>query len=287
MKFKLTIAILLVIFTSTFIEVKAQTEEKKTLSDSTCVLGVITEGCFVGNSISSYCFIGSDKWLTRGSVVFVSGTRKCTSSYPTEIKDLYEIVHNTKTYYIEKDKISIKNYTFEDINNLSAETATKFKDYTNIMSKLIYENDVKEALNSLNSHKAAGLSIYDWSYYDESEYTEGTSAKITVYNPTNKTIKYLWFSFVGFNAVGDKVIDRRSGTSAVLKKAIGPIAKGETGSYKFEYVWFTDIVETAKIASIKVQYMDGTLKIIQNPKSITLSTKHKNILDETIGSEEE
>lgn len=41
------------------------------------------------------------------------------------------------------------------------------------MSKtLIYESDVKEAINSLISCKAAGLAIYDWSYYDESTNTQ-------------------------------------------------------------------------------------------------------------------
>jgi len=285
MKIKLIVSLLLVLCTTIYVE--AQTEEKKIIGDSTIILGIITDDSYVGVSLTDYCSAGYDKELKGGTIVFVSGTKRCDKSYSTENYDFYEIIYNAKTYYIEKDKVVIKDYSFDDIKNLSDETATKFKDYTNIMSKLIYESDVNEAIKALKSCKAAGLSIYDWSYSDESEYTEGTSAKITVYNPTNKTIKYLWFSFVGFNPVGDKVIDRRSGTSVVTKKAVGPIAKGETGTYTFEYVWFTDIVETAKIASIKVLYMDGTEAIIKNPKSITLSTKHKNILDETMNSAEE
>lgn len=285
MKLKLIILLLLVLCTTIY--VKAQTEGKKVIGDSTFVLGIITDDSFAGNSISEYCSASADKWLTKGSVVFVSGAKRCTKSYSSEINDFYEIIYNTKTYYIEKEKVLIENYTFDDINNLSSETSAKFRDYSNVMSKYIYENDINEALKSLKNCKAAGLAIYDWSYYDESEYTEGTSAKITVYNPTNKTIKYLWFSFVGYNPVGDRVIDKRSRTSVVTKKAVGPIAKGETGTYSFEYVWFTDIVETAKIASIKVIYMDGTEKIIKNPKAITLSTKYKNILDEKMATEEE
>jgi len=285
MKVKLIVSLLLVLFITNYIE--AQTEGKKIISDSTIVLGVITDDSYVGKSLTDYCSAGFDKELKSGTIVFVCGTKRCSKSYSTENYDFYEIIYNAKTYYIEKDKVVIKDYSFDDIKNLSIENATKFNNYSNIISKYIYESDVKEALNSLKSCKTAGLAIYDWSYYDESEYTEGTSAEITVYNPTKKTIKYLWFSFVGYNPVGDKVINRRSGTSVVTKKAIGPIAKGETGTYKFEYVWFTDIVETAKISSIKVLYMDGTVAIIKNPKSITLSKKHKNILDETMTSTEE
>ncbi len=278
MKVKLIISLLLVLCATIYVE--AQTDEKKIIGDSTIVLGILTDDSYVGINLTDYCSVGYDRELKSGTIVFVSGTKRCTKSYSSGNYDFYEIIYNAKTYFIEKDKVLIKDYSFDDIKNLSDETATKFKDYSNIMAKYIYENDVKEALNALKSCKTAGLAIYDWSYYDESEYTEGTSAEITVYNPTNKTIKYLWFSFVGFNPVGDKVIDGRTGTSIITKKAVGPIAKSETGTYKFEYVWFTDIVETAKIASIRVLYMDGTEAIIKNPKSITLSQKHKNILDE-------
>ena len=278
MKFKLTVLFILVFCTSVYI--KAQTEGNKIINDSTIIFGLIPDDSYVGKSITGLCSAGYDNELKGGSIVIVSGTEKCT--FLSENHDFYEIIYNTKTYFIEKEKMLIKDFTFDDINNLSSETANKFKNYSNQMSKLIYASEVNEAIKALKSCKTAGLSIYDWSYYDESEYTEGTSAKITVYNPTNKTIKYIWFSFVGFNPVGDRVVDRRSGSSVETVKAIGPIAKGETGSYSFEYVWFTDIVETAKIASIKVQYMDGTVSIIKNPKSITLSTKHKNILDEAM-----
>lgn len=277
MKVKLIISLLLVLFGTNYVE--AQTEEKKIIGDSTIILGVLTENSYVGADLTNYCFVSYDKELKRGTIVFISGAKSCNKSSSGD-NDFYQIIYNAKTYFIEKGKVLTKDYSFEDIKNLSEETATKFKDYSNLMAKYIYENDVKEALNALKSCKTAGLAIYDWSYYDESEYTEGTSAEVTVYNPTNKTIKYLWFSFVGLNPVGDKVIDIRSGSSVITKKAVGPIAKGETGTYTFDYVWFTDIVETAKITSIKVQYMDGTETIIKSPKSITLSQKHKNILDE-------
>ena len=285
MKVKLIISFLMVHFTTIY--VKAQTEEKKIIGDSTIILGFITEDSYVGTSINDYCSIGYDKKLKEETMVFISGSTRCNKNYSSINYDFYEVIYNAKTYFIEKEKVFIKNYSFEDIKNLSEETANKFKNNTNTISKILYENEVDEAINALKNCKSAGLVIYDWSYYDESEYTEGTSANITVYNPTNKTIKYLWFSFMGFNPVGDKVIDSKSGSSIITKKAVGPIAKEETGTYEFEYVWFTDIVETAKIASIKVLYMDGTVANIKNPKLITLSEKYKNILEEAMNSLDE
>jgi hypothetical protein len=59
----------------------------------------------------------------------------------------------------------------------------------------------------------------------------------------------------------------------VTKRCVGPIDPKETASYNFEYVWFTDVVEYAKIRSITVTYKNGTTKTISNPKAIMLSDK--------------
>lgn len=130
----------------------------------------------------------------------------------------------------------------------------------------------------LKNGRIKGLTLLVSVIYDESEYTEGTSAKFVVYNPTQKTIKYLWFTVVGFNPVGDKVIDRVKGVSNITLKGVGPIEKDESGTYEFDYVWFTDMVETFKIISIKVQYMDNTIKTISNVKEITFTDDMLNSL---------
>lgn len=279
MNTKNLILVFLFVITSTF--VYSQKNETKNINDTTLIFGVVTEDSYVGKDVSSYCSVGYDRNLPKKTIVLVCGTKRCTRSYSNEGTDFFLINYNKKLYYIEKEKLFLKDYTFDEINNMNEETAQKFKEYSNSMASLMYDMDVKEALNFLNSCKPYGLVVYDWEYYDESEYTDGTSARITVYNPTNKTIKYLWFNFIGYNPVGDRVVDRVNGTSIITKKGVGPIAKGETGTYEFEYLWFTDIVETAKISSIKVQYMDGTIKTINNPKTIMLSDKYRKILEET------
>jgi hypothetical protein len=148
------------------------------------------------------------------------------------------------------------------------------------MAKLIYESEIDSISTFLDGCKKAGLVMLNWSFYKESEYTEGMSAKVEVYNPTKKTIKYIWLTFIGYNPVGDKVIDTRKGTSNITVNAVGPINPNENGAYEFKYVWFTDLVKTAKISLIKVQYMDGSFKTIINPKSISLKEEYYNFLKE-------
>ncbi|WP_426473471.1 hypothetical protein [Chryseobacterium balustinum] len=37
----------------------------------------------------------------------------------------------------------------------------------------------------------------------------------------------------------------------------------ETGSWEFETVWLTDIIDSMKLISVNIIYMDGTSKAIQ------------------------
>jgi hypothetical protein len=111
--------------------------------------------------------------------------------------------------------------------------------------------------------------MLDWTLYDESEYTNGSSIRFEIYNPTKKTIKYIWFYVKGINPVGDAVVGR-NGKSIVELKGVGPIEYNNSGTYNFEYVWYTDLVHKSRITSIKVQYMDNSIKIIQSPNEIMM-----------------
>lgn len=259
----------------------SQNENTKILTDSTMALGAIGESTYIGQSISSYCSNGFDKHLEKGEIVVISGIQSCKKSYSNTETEFFEIIFKNKVYYIEREKLVTESSYFEQIKNFSPEQSNSFKEYAIYAGKVLYLDKMEKAIAFLESCKSKGLVILDWSFYDESEYTDGTSVKFKVYNPTQKTIKYLWFTVVGYNPVGDKIIDRRKGTSNITVKAVGPIAKDESGLYEFDYVWFTDLVETMKIISIKVQYMDNTIKTITNVKDITIPDKlYKVLIDE-------
>jgi hypothetical protein len=54
----------------------------------------------------------------------------------------------------------------------------------------------RRSINILKSCKSKGLAILNWSFYDESEYTEGTGTRIEVYNPTNNQILMVQFCWL-------------------------------------------------------------------------------------------
>lgn len=182
--------------------------------------------------------------------------------------DYYIATCYGKCFYIPVSNVSLKTEEIAKLDSLlnsPKEAQEMFFEVTKGFELYQYTQDTKKILGEFDSFKKYGLSIVKWSVYDESDYTDGTGIRFTFYNPTKSMIKYITITFVGYNAVDDPV------GRALTKKCIGPIEPDESGEYQFEYAWFTDIVEYAKIRSIKVDYKNGTSKTITNVSNIEWS----------------
>lgn len=268
---------------------KSQNQGLKSITDSTYIVGVVKSNSMVGKKMWQFCKPEFEMELKAGAELAIAGVRVCTHGYPRDTFFLYEFYQDDIIHLIESDRIRLKDFSLNDLLSLDSLESIRFRKNALTKSKYYQQkyNELKvknhsRALNFIQSCSSHGLVLYDYKFYDQSEYTNGTSARVTVYNPTRKTIKYVWFNFIAYNAVGDKVIDPASKKSLITRQGIGPIESNESGAYDFEYVWFTDIVHTAKIASIKVQYMDGTEKLITNIDAIKLSDEFRVLLEEGI-----
>lgn len=154
----------------------------------------------------------------------------------------------------------------------------KFWEWTKLLSKMYDLKMLGDIENMGKKHAPYGLSLMDWGLYDESEYTDGTSVYFKFLNPTKKRIKYIYVSLYGKNRVGDRIYE--GGKSVKTLKFIGPVEPDAIGNVSQEYVWFTDLVSSAKITSIKVQYMDGTTRMITDIKKITWPEHEYSYWDE-------
>lgn len=247
--------------------VKTDTADKEAI-----IVGVVTSSTFAGKTISSsLCWPALDVYLEENTPVLIGGITNCEkNSYPISAPvEIIIIYYNNEMLYIKKEDLQVQEGVFAKFREMNTERAEAFRLRVAAVSEKLYKLNKTKAKSFLAAAKSKGLVILNWEYYDESKYTSGTSVKIRIYNPTSKTIKYVWFTFAGYNAVGDRVIDSRRGAT-IVRKGIGPLKPGEEGSYVYEYVWFSDLVETAKIISAKVQYMDGTIKQINSPKDIIM-----------------
>lgn len=200
----------------------------------------------------SYTYAPQEAMLVGGSL------------YSKGIK-FYKMLLNGKAFFMKADDVVIpdeEKLKLDSLEKASADVQYNYFHHSLSLSNGIYQNKIVEASKALDGFRKYGLAIPSWEVYDESEYTEGTGLNISFYNPTDQMIKYIAITFQGYNAVDDPV------GYPISKKCIGPIDPGFTGSYNFDYMWFSDIVEYAKIRSITVTYKNGSTKTISNPRQI-------------------
>lgn len=195
---------------------------------------------------------------------------------------LYKVSNDEIKYYSKWNKSTKWNYTIEtkiksDGNiYVTITDSSKYKSKAEIDSILFEREKKEEALreirgkNLISSLQKAGLAIMDYTAFDNSEYTDGTGFRIKLFNPNKKTIKYVNISFVGINAVNDKVLNKYGGSYINNVRCVGPIKQYDEAEFEWDYVWFTDIVETVKLVSIKVQYMDGSIRTITDFKNVVV-----------------
>lgn len=248
---------------------------QQSISDTTIVMGMIDnglEGAYLGTSTISYCELSLDRKVSNYSIVFVIGYKHCDdTSVLKKDQDYFEVVYKGKIYMCPKGVIRFikENDYMSEIKKFTPEQYERFRAHSIDIANEYHKLKINQIYGEMDGCKTKGLSLMKYNVFDVSEYTDGTGIDFEVYNPTNKIIKYLWFSVVGYNAVDDIV---RKGTLSTIKlKAVGPIKPKESATYSYDYVWFSDLVESAKVSSITVMYMDGTSKIINPVKNIMLA----------------
>jgi len=268
------------------------------IDDSTIIWGRLKSAELTGNSPNSGCYISGQVRYFAGDTISVVGFEKCISSDPnTAPRFFYLALYDTTTVFLPETSVAvfgkwrniIPTLTSQDFNHLKVNSQNylrnlkRERELKSLEARRVVDSlekvliKLQDSLEVLRQRKLLeyskrcelkGIGVFDCNAVDASEYTDGTGMEMTFYNPTKKVIKYVHATVVGYNAVNDPVVE--GGKTSHTLKCIGPIDPGDTGTYNFEYVWFTDIVQTSKLTSIKVQYMDGTEKIISKPSEVIM-----------------
>jgi hypothetical protein len=86
-------------------------------------------------------------------------------------------------------------------------------------------------------------------------------------NKSNKTVKYISFQWVPYNAVGDIVSCEIRGEIQKGGRVTGPIKPGQTYGYNYswECEWYNNTITRAKLMEIEIEYMDNTAVKIEYP----------------------
>lgn len=247
---------------------ESTTETTKPVQAVDEIFGFLKSSAQAGKGISSSCSLEKSSMLPRQTMLIVVRREKCTNRYTSSLsEDFYVVLYGEHELFIPSKDLFLTKESTEKLDALSSKQVAASLDDWKYSALLVKRQGLKDALRYFDSLKKYGIAIISSEIYDESEHTKGTGFSIKYLNAGNKTIKYITVSVTGLNAVKDPVRNI-GGNYAIQFRGIGPIEPDETAKYTKEYMWMTDIVEYFKINHIKIEYMNGSSKIINNSKDI-------------------
>lgn len=124
------------------------------------------------------------------------------------------------------------------------------------------EDRVSDSLTKkfIKDYEKYGIVVSDWSWYYPNEYSSAVDVEVEILNLSKKKIKYVWFTLAAYNPVDDRLTSM--GKSSVTIRGIGPIEGQSVGEWSWDHVFWSEVIATMKITQVKVQYFDGTVKVL-------------------------
>lgn len=242
------------------------------------VLGIMREKTKAPEKISDSCTMESSKTLPTHTAVVVVRKLPCVSRLgPSFNKEFLEVLYAGKTRFVPAESVFLADKParlFAALEPAQVAASLESWRHTSLLAK---RHELENVVKALDATEKYGIALLKAGIFDASPHTEGTGFEVEVFNPTKKTMKYVTFTVVGLNAVADPVRDSVRGKSPTLR-GIGPIEPGETGSYSKDYMWMTDIVQYFRIQSVKVEYMDGSSRIVSDVNKIRLNKQNYEAL---------
>lgn len=221
--------------------------------------------------LSEACTLEEPKKLPNRAIVIVVRKVSCASRYGIRVsRDFFEVLFAGEARLVPTDAVFMLDEHKEILERMGPDQIEASFEEWRKFSLYARMKDLERALAAFKGTAKYGVALVNSSIFDVSKHTEGTGFEATVLNSGKKTIKYVTFTVTGLNAVGDPVSGRaRAGVSPTLR-GIGPIEPEATATYSKDYMWMTDIVQSHRIRSIKLEYMDGTSKVISDVKKIQI-----------------
>ncbi len=128
--------------------------------------------------------------------------------------------------------------------------------------KIIKQKQIEDSLKvvELETFKSS-IEIIKY-YTSKPNSAGGVDCNIIWKNLSEKTVKYIWFTVVPYNAVNDRVKGEHDYNSNGEKnvKVTGPIKSNQingNGTY-WDCLWYNWTIDYMLITSIEIEYLDGT-----------------------------
>ncbi len=255
----------------------AQKKEIDSLLLEKMIVANVAAGTYSGSKINSDCSLTNQRvykspHVEAPQIAYVTDYVLCNNG---SVNMFFEVYDGANFVYVPDNSIIFnKGVDSDNIKVLLSRRSPEEKSFlkNNIGQLVAFGRDyfVEEKEKEMSAERREALQPFidtekyglGFIKYNATEGYSSTGAYFEIFNPSKKTIKYIWFTVAGENAVND-LVRLPNGSYYKTLKGIGPIGSYETGAWSFDYVWFTDIVEYLRISTIKIQYMDGSVRTVK------------------------
>lgn len=255
----------------------SQSNKIDTLLLEKMIVANVEAGTYAGSKINADCSLFNQR-LYRSphteapKMAYITDYVLCNNG---SVNMFFEVYDGANFVYVPDNKVTFnKDVDSDNIKVLLSRRTPDEKSLlkTNIGQLVAFGRDyfVEEKEKEMSAERREALQPFidtekyglGFIKYNATEGYSSTGANFEIFNPSKKTIKYIWFTVAGENAVED-LVRLPNGTYYKTLKGIGPIGSYETGAWSFDYVWFTDIVQYLRLSTIKIQYMDGSVRTVK------------------------
>jgi len=238
--------------------------------------------------------------FARGEDFFIIGDTVCQNTfyktYSNKIYKYYIVVYENSVYYIESDVLNnnksidssllIIKSAYPNLSERITKAKLEFKEALKQLEEILrqrlineekenkeFESRIKKEEDSLFREyekylikaRSKDFVLWQWSWSYGNQYSSSADVWLKVLNPYKKKIKYISFAIRAYNDVDDLIKENITGKVEITLKGIGPIEYGSNAEYSFENAFLSKVIAKMEIKQIKIQFFDGTIKIINNP----------------------
>lgn len=178
----------------------------------------------------------------------------------------------------------------------SAQSSSKTADALNNSNNPTNNDNYSSSTKNWSKEELQNIVQIHDVYVDDIDSADGVDMRISWTNTSNKTIKYIHFYVVPYNAVGDQMYCDIRDHSRYDAYVTGPCEPGYEGYYKvgdiyygnlWENSWYNNSISTIKLVGIKIIYMDGSVVEVEEKdisKTIVEFSPHMEgySIDETL-----
>ena len=291
---------LYILFLSTPILFFSQQSEIDTVLLSKMIVANVNTDFPVGKKLNADCTLGDTKTFRSThseapKLAQVTDYILCNNGTPNMFFEIYD--GNDFLYVKDNNVLFTKDTDVDNIKVTLSRRTPQEKSFvrSNVRGLVKYAEEYfleqkeeelsaekREALEPFFETEKYGLGFVK---YNATSGYSSTGASFKIFNPSKKTIKYIWFTVAGENPVED-LVKLSNGNYYTTLKGIGPIESYGFGSWEFEHVWFTDIIEYLRISNIKIQYMDGSVRTVKYNENMYIGEKALERVNEVSDREE-